>query len=587
MKLIKQLRYLRHLPLKMIAGKLIHSCREHYLKMKPPSQSTLTLLDGPFFESEALSAFADSYQCTGDRFHTAKEIWEGTFSSRGATWNFGSVESVDWQFRFKGDGTRVNWNYDWCSFSFAIALARLDPERALQTIADFVALIDERHPVSSAQGTLLWEPIVVSLRVMSISVAANLASRTGVDSPKSMLILARHVEYCTRLLEHLKEIYLGYNHAAFGVTGIFAAKLALENQSIQFDLDEALRVFKSQILDDGYHAELSPTYHIHVLLLLRSMVRAGVIPEPYASEMSRLEEKMQSALEVTVHPDGEIALFNDAAIEDSVAPCKIGWLGHTKVESVRTLPDAGYARLNSGPFTAIFDAGQIGPRENCGHGHADFLSIELSVADVRLIVDPGVMSTSNDSLRQRTKSSESHNGPCYQGLEPVEFFGAWRVGRRGRAKFGKVPDILPVELTGFAEGYPAIGGRVARYIGVGDSQAMVIADAWVPLKSHAARVSFLLHPDWEVITCTNSSIKLLHRKQGVESLMLTILAGNIISCDRDDYYPRGPMLPEHATRITFLPDTELFSCMRISMEEVNTSIPIESIKAQLEKILTS
>ena len=59
------------------------------------------------------------------------------------------------------------------------------------------------------------------------------------------------------------------------------------------------------------------------------------------------------------HPDGEIALFNDSWCGEVPSPVRI--LRARPLRQCELLPDAGYVRLDYGPYFALFDAGPIGP----------------------------------------------------------------------------------------------------------------------------------------------------------------------------------------------------------------------------------
>ena len=580
MSLLPTLRYLRHLPPTMVLGKAAHTLREKLLQRFPPPASCIRAEDGPFFQSHNMSGFADSYRCAGDRFREAAAIWDGKFFTKEVGWDFGSDRSMDWLLRFEGQGERVNWNYDWCAFSHAIALVSCDASRAVKTIAGLVQRMEQVHPIGSEARTLVWEPIVVALRIMGLSVAANLASRAGVDDPSSMFVLARHVDYCHKALTALCETYLGYNHAAFGISGILVADLALNRQATPFAHKAAARVFASQVLPDGFHAERSPTYHIHVLLLLRSLLHSNILPVGDVPFLEALEAKMVVALHTVVHPDGEIAILNDSAIGDSVPPAKVGWCPARSRTSVSVLPDAGYVALQNDGASIIFDAGPLGPPENCGHGHADFLSIEASVRKQRVIVDPGVFSTSKGELRDRTRSAQTHNGPSYLGLEPAEFFGAWRVGRRGTAWFEKdLPALLPCEAAGAADGYARFGGMVVRYVGMTANGGMVIGDLWKDAPGLEPHLSFLIAEPWEVVVSSTEQLELHDKQQPETRLRIQIMAGTLAEVDSDAWSPQGPMLPQTGTRFSIVPQDRRFACLSLGSTDAHAQEPLPPISA--------
>ena len=73
------------------------------------------------------------------------------------------------------------------------------------------------------------------------------------------------------------------------------------------------RELSEQVLADGGHFERSPMYHARITYLLQLLVATGI-----DELVSRAEEplaRMRAALALLCHPDGEIALLNDSALE--------------------------------------------------------------------------------------------------------------------------------------------------------------------------------------------------------------------------------------------------------------------------------
>ncbi|MFC1831697.1 heparinase II/III family protein, partial [Thermodesulfobacteriota bacterium] len=82
-------------------------------------------------------------------------------------------------------------------------------------------------------------------------------------------------------------------------------------------------------------------------------------------------------------------------------------------------PQTGYAFLRTGweddAVLVSMDAGPLGT-DNCGHGHADALSLTLSIGTQQVIVDPGTFSYSLDIReRNRFRNHEAHSSPCISG----------------------------------------------------------------------------------------------------------------------------------------------------------------------------
>ena len=56
------------------------------------------------------------------------------------------------------------------------------------------------------------------------------------------------------------------------------------------------------------------------------------------------------------------------------------------------------------PFVAIFDAAEIGPAYLPGHGHADTLSLEVSIDGQRLVTNSGTSTYQDDAVRHQGAS---------------------------------------------------------------------------------------------------------------------------------------------------------------------------------------
>lgn len=145
------------------------------------------------------------------------------------------------------------------------------------------------------------------------------------------------------------------------------------------------------------------------------------------------------------------------------------------------LPDSGYVRLGAARDAVIFDCGRIGPDDNPAHAHADFLAIEASVYGKRLIVDPGVPTYTAGERRTASRAAASHNGPQLDGIEPVEFWKSFRVGRRGIAyelRDERLAGLAPLWCAGRHTGYAHLGVEVRRYVGLWPGFGLLVADLW-------------------------------------------------------------------------------------------------------------
>ncbi|HEX2268620.1 MAG TPA: alginate lyase family protein [Pyrinomonadaceae bacterium] len=93
---------------------------------------------------------------------------------------------------------------------------------------------------------------------------------------------------------------------------------------------------------------------------------------------------------------------------------------HEPAEMSRAFPDGGYFVMRDGwrrdANYLLFDCGPHGAL-NCGHAHADALSIDVAVNGRTVLVDPGTYTyTGSKELRDWFRSSQAHNTVTLDGV---------------------------------------------------------------------------------------------------------------------------------------------------------------------------
>jgi uncharacterized heparinase superfamily protein len=309
-----------------------------------------------------------------------------------------------------------------------------------------------------------WEPYPTSLRIVNWlkwGLAGNALE------PEWAASLALQARYLRRRLEH----HLLGNHLVANAKALCFAGLCFRgaeaSEWLAIGLDLLAREIPEQVPVDGGHFERSPMYHsiiLEDLLDLLNLLRARGILLSAGGERDGLDgrlaeaasawreaaQRMRRWLALMCHPDGEIALFNDAAFGIAPSPAELDRyaqrlaLGEMLVEprAVEHLADSGYIRLALGPAGAILDVGAIGPDYLPGHAHADSLSFELSVHGRRLVVDSGTSCYGASPERLRQRGTAAHNTLTVDGADSSEVWGGFRVARRA------YPFDLGIEETG-------------------------------------------------------------------------------------------------------------------------------------------
>ena len=310
-----------------------------------------------------------------------------------------------------------------------------------------------------------WEPYPCSLRVVNWlkwQLAGNKLSGLAIHS---LSIQARWLN--ERLEWHLLGNHLLANAKALIFVGTF-----FEGEEAEAWKSQGLAILceqlREQILSDGGHFERSAMYHALVLEDVLDLICLGraypdAIPRSIVSDCEEVAGRMVTWLRSMVHPDGEIAFFNDAAIGVAPAPGQLfsysAQLELTERGHGASSAASGYARLEHGSAIALLDVGSVGPDYLPGHAHAGTLSFELSVAGRRIIVNTGTSEYGLGDIRAYERSTTAHSTVQVGGESSSEVWAGFRVARRARVSaLAQSRDFGSTTLSCCHDGYQRLGG---------------------------------------------------------------------------------------------------------------------------------
>lgn len=397
-----------------------------------------------------------------------------------------------------------------------------------------IARWQRENPPSLGIG---WESYPTSLRIVNwikwLAVGnAPLPSMLG-----SLKVQAGWL--AKRLEWHLLGNHLFANAKALVFSGLFfegpqaAVWLATGLKIVTRELPE-------QVLADGGNFERSPMYHAVFLEDVLDLVNAAmhwprVIPDAQVSVWRETAGRMLGWLAGMTHPDGEIALFNDAAF--GIAPRTSELQSYAQRLGIESggksapgglelihFSDSGYVRLQTPDAVALLDVAPIGPDYLPGHAHADTLSFELSVFRQRVVVNGGTSRYGLGPERLLERGTAAHSTVEVAGQDSSEVWGGFRVGRRA------YPVDLQVQyernrarVACSHDGYTRLlGGSVHRREWVLDANGLRVNDT-VSGGMGRALARYILHPSVLVTPIGSNTWQLA--LAGGQNLRVVVSAG--------------------------------------------------------------
>jgi uncharacterized heparinase superfamily protein len=369
----------------------------------------------------------------------------------------------------------------------------------------------DENPPGQGNG---WEAYPTSLRVVNWIKWLLDGNRGAEQVVQSLAVQTRW------LSSHIERHLLG-NHLLANAKALAFAGLFFEGREADGFYARGMSLFEEQlneqILTDGGHYELSPMYHLLVLEDLLDLVNVHLsFGRPVPAICLANIEKMFAWAMIMCHPDGEIPFFNDASL--GVAPAvgklkeyaeRLGVNVSTidKRSGVYSLPTSGYVCLTTSHVTVFLDAAPLGPDYLPAHGHADTLSIELSIDGVRCFVNGGTSQYDVGAVRQRERGTAAHTTVIVDGQDSSEVWSAFRVGKRAKPSAITVHDEAePFSVSASHDGYGRRfhGPQHRRHIELG-SDGMVVIDDLIGGRFRKAVANFHLAPGWSVSVDDSSS----------------------------------------------------------------------------------
>jgi uncharacterized heparinase superfamily protein len=465
----------------------------------------------------------------------ATRLADGRFAAVGQTREVG--HPPDW-----GAEGPLLWRFNLHYFAYLEARPRAEQA---QLVLDWI----ERCPPRARHPA--WHPYPTSLRLrhwVRWLTCGGVELLASVDLARVLASIEGQADCLADTLErHLRGNHLLENAVTLKLLAVCLRGPEAERWErvcgalLAAELDE-------QFLPDGGHFERSPMYHAQLVLALLDLVNLAPPDDVHARLVRARMPALLRFMQAMRHPDGRIALFNDAAF--GVSPDPDALLAYAARLGFETLPDdagsftqSGYHFWRDGPDALIVDAGPIGPDYLPGHGHGDMFSYELSLAGRRVVVDGGTSTYEAGPERDAERSTRAHNTVAIGGQDQCEFFAVFRVGRRGRPHdVTAAVSRSGLHVAGWHDGYRRLPWRPVhhREIEMTPERVLLVWDTVEPAGPQEAVSRVRLGPGTRVLLETPERALV-----EAEGLALTLHAfGGVLTAEDGHYAPRfGERLP--------------------------------------------
>jgi len=449
---------------------------------------------------------------------------------------------IGWPPRWKCHELPKLWQYNLHYFEYLWAL---DYSQAKDVVFDWI----EKHP--PAKDHVGWEPYPTSLRLVNWCCVFFGRFRRETDADTTFRDRFWRSVFCqAEWLSGHVETHLMGNHLLENAAALAVLGCCFRGNNAERWYRQAVRILAreipEQILADGMHFERSPMYHSRILYLLLLLLNTG--DRRIGGLVSAVVGGAREALSKTCHGDGRIALLNDSALRVYNEPKQLfhyagRLLGEAEHEAPPAagpfaLSEAGYygARSENADYM-ICDAGPVGPDYIPGHAHGDIFSFELSLAGRRVIVDSGVYDYVPGKMRSYCRSTRAHNTVEIEGRDQCEFWGAFRVARRGRARDVQwQPSADGFRLTAWHDGYCRLRGaaRHRREFVWRTAGNLTVRDRITASRSVGAVARLHLHPQCQIRKMSAPKVEIVH-SGGV--LGVEFFGDGALSLEESDYCP--------------------------------------------------
>ena len=401
------------------------------------------------------------------------------------------------------DDVELNYNYQrFYLFNEIFTELRISDEIKIELILGWIN--------NNTNVKLAWSGFNCAIRLINwMKILADIDSTC--ISTEQWEIIERSIYLQHKFNKTNIEHHIPGNHVLFQyysewlIAIIFSKWVDKYEEKKIFDL--LLTEFNNEFLDSGLHFELSSHYHLQITLIalylfihLQNLNRK--IPSKLTSIINRavdIVHKFMIGEYYVMIGDSCYNFFHESKKEDleNLLFLEGRIPKHNNAGEKLSVLNDQYIILNNKNFHLIFDTGEIGLRQNPGHGHADILSFILGYKGEPIFVDPGTKRYSNNISDLELKRSSLHNTISVNNSDQAKLWGFFR--------WAYLPNVFAcnhettssgsIVLEGSYEGFYDLGGiKHKRRISIGTDD-IIIEDNLKGKIKNLVQLNFILHPD--------------------------------------------------------------------------------------------
>ena len=362
-----------------------------------------------------------------------------------------------------------------------------------------------------------------------------LKSLDNLNEPQYQLILNTIYQHGWWISNHLSLYSSLGNHTVAECVGLIFAGAIFRNTReghkwLNTGKDLLKQELSHQILEDGGPAEHSLNYHRFVLDLY--WLAIDFLEKNDLHNLSDFKERLkQGERFITAFEDthGRLPSSGDSddghAIAPGLHPQRI--IPDKKNEKLQTFSTSGYTIIHFNNGVLTFNHGPLGMPPLYNHGHADALSITLSVDNKEMLVDPGTYRyNGSPEFRKYFKGTKAHNTVTIDGLDQAVQETGFIWSRPYMAKLVKNTEINgSLFLKASHDGYMRMKEPVRHFRTIVnfDEINFFVKDTFSGKGVHIFELNYHVHPDSEISLEDNGWWKINH--QGAV-IYIRLLNGN-------------------------------------------------------------